>query len=140
VLQSRMTIWHMCIVCWIPTAINTHTGCVLFAFSLHHWLYECTSMLRYIYIACLVNSPSLYRNLRIIKKKFWVPTICNTVYGSNNKLHNMCPKVTCNLVKNCWFPGEFIVFSYNCCSLIFFTLQSTRMSWCYIQNTTENLF
>jgi len=44
--DPQMTIWHMCIACWIPKATNTRTGCViLFAFPLHQWLHERTSML-----------------------------------------------------------------------------------------------
>ena len=55
-----MTIWHMRIACWVPKAIDTHTythtDCVILnAFSLQQWLHECTSMLRYMYIACLVT-------------------------------------------------------------------------------------
>ena len=52
-----MTIWSMCIACWIPKATNTHSECViLIAFPLQQWLYERSSMLRYTYIACLVNT------------------------------------------------------------------------------------
>jgi len=51
------TIWRMRIACWIPTATNTHTGCViLIAFTLQQWLHERASMLCYTYIACLVLS------------------------------------------------------------------------------------
>jgi hypothetical protein len=54
--SPQMTIWDMRIVCWIPKATNTHTGCViLIAFALQQWLYERASMLRYTYIACLVH-------------------------------------------------------------------------------------
>jgi len=50
-----MTIWRMRVVCWIPKATNTHSGCViLIAFPLQQWLQERASMLRYMYIACLV--------------------------------------------------------------------------------------
>ena len=53
--RPQMTIWRMRTACWIHKATNTRTGCViLVAFPLQQWLHECTSMLRYTYIACLV--------------------------------------------------------------------------------------
>jgi len=46
----------MRIACWIPKATGTHLEFVLLtAFPLEQWLQECASMLRYTYIACLVN-------------------------------------------------------------------------------------
>ena len=54
--RPQMTIWHMHIACWIQKTTNTHSGCViLIAFPLQQWSHERTSMLRYTYIACLVN-------------------------------------------------------------------------------------
>ena len=51
----HMTIWCMHIACWIPKATNTHTGYIKFiAFSLQQWLQEPTSILHFIYTACLV--------------------------------------------------------------------------------------
>ena len=51
-----MTIWCMHIACWIPKATNTHSEYVtLIAFPLQQWLQDGPSMLRYIYIACLMN-------------------------------------------------------------------------------------
>ena len=45
-----MTIWCMCIACWIP-----HSEYVtLVAFPLQRWLHKCGSVLHYTYIACLV--------------------------------------------------------------------------------------
>jgi len=48
-----MTIWLMCIACWIPKATNTHThSCaILIAVSLQQWFHERAPMLRYTYIA-----------------------------------------------------------------------------------------
>jgi len=41
-----MKIWRMRISCWIPKAINTHSGCViLIAFPLQQCLHESPSML-----------------------------------------------------------------------------------------------
>ena len=48
-----MTIWPMCIQCWIPKTTNTHSQYVIIiAFPLQQWLHERSSMLRYTYIAC----------------------------------------------------------------------------------------
>jgi hypothetical protein len=53
--RPHMTIWHRCIVCWIPRAINTQSEYViLIAFLLQRW-YGCTSMSRCACIACLVR-------------------------------------------------------------------------------------
>jgi len=54
--RTQMTIWRMRIACWIPKATNTHSQYViLITFPLQEWLYEDTSMLRYMQVACLVN-------------------------------------------------------------------------------------
>jgi hypothetical protein len=45
--RPQMTIWRMRIVCWIPKATNTHSGCVIFiAFHLQQWLHGRASTLR----------------------------------------------------------------------------------------------
>jgi len=47
--------WRMRIGCWIPKATDTLSEYViLIAFPLQKWLHESASILRYIYIACLV--------------------------------------------------------------------------------------
>jgi hypothetical protein len=49
-------IWRMRTACWIPKATNTHSEYVtLIASPLQQWLHERTSVLRYIYIACIVE-------------------------------------------------------------------------------------
>ena len=54
--RPQMTIWRMCIACWIPEATNTHSVYVtLFDFLLKQWLHECASILCYMYIACVVS-------------------------------------------------------------------------------------
>ena len=54
--RPQITIWRMCIACWIPKATNTHSEYViLIAFPLQEWLRECTAVLVYAYIAHLVN-------------------------------------------------------------------------------------
>jgi len=38
---TQMTIWGMCIACWIPEATNTHSNYViLIAFLMQQWLHE----------------------------------------------------------------------------------------------------
>ena len=52
--RLQITIWRMCIACWIPKATNTHADYVIpIAFLLQQRLHERTSMLRYKYIAVL---------------------------------------------------------------------------------------
>jgi hypothetical protein len=54
-VRPQMT-WRISIACWIPKATNTHSQYVILtAFQLQQWLHERTSMLRYIYIACLFS-------------------------------------------------------------------------------------
>jgi len=53
--RPQMTIWRTLIACWIHKATNTHSEYVtLTAFPLQQWLHERLSMLRYMYIACVV--------------------------------------------------------------------------------------
>ena len=53
--RPQMTIWHMCIACWIPKATNTHSDyIILTAFPPQQWLDKCAMALCYIYIACIV--------------------------------------------------------------------------------------
>jgi hypothetical protein len=56
--RPQLTIWHMCIACWIPKATHTHTEYVILnAFPLHHWSHERASVLRYMHAVLLdVNS------------------------------------------------------------------------------------
>jgi hypothetical protein len=54
--RPQMTIWHMCIPCWITKSTDTHTlNVVLIDFLLQLWLHKRASMLRYTDIACLVR-------------------------------------------------------------------------------------
>ena len=51
-----MTIWRIHISQWVPKATNTHSEYVIIsAFPPQQWVHERASMLRYIYIACLVK-------------------------------------------------------------------------------------
>jgi hypothetical protein len=50
--RPQMTILRMRIACWIGKATNTHSEyAIRAAFPLQHWLHECTSVLRYTYVA-----------------------------------------------------------------------------------------
>jgi hypothetical protein len=54
--RPQMTIWRMRITGWTPMATNTHSEYViLISFPLQQLLHEGASMLRYAYIACLVQ-------------------------------------------------------------------------------------
>jgi hypothetical protein len=79
-VRPQMTIWKMRIACWIPKDMGTHLEySVIFAFPLQQWLHERASLLRYTYIACLVqyygwefryrstNIPSLSLNVSSIR-------------------------------------------------------------------------
>ena len=51
-----MTIWRLRILCWIPRATNTHSDYVkLTAFPLQQWMHLSASILRFMYIVCLVT-------------------------------------------------------------------------------------
>jgi len=53
--RPQVTIWRIRIACWIPKATNTHSGCVILIDApLQKWLHESASVLRDMYIACLV--------------------------------------------------------------------------------------
>jgi len=59
-----MTIWRMCIACWINKAPDIHSEyVVLKALSPQQWLHEGKSMLRYTYRATLF--------LLLLLKTFW---------------------------------------------------------------------
>jgi hypothetical protein len=54
--RPQMTIKCIRVACWIPKATNTHSQYViLMAFLLQQWLHTLTSVLHYMYIACLVS-------------------------------------------------------------------------------------
>ena len=62
--RPQMTIYHLCIACWMPMATHTHTHthkhseCVItIAFPLHQWLNERASVICSTFIACRLPSP-----------------------------------------------------------------------------------
>jgi len=58
--RPQTTIWRMRISCWIPKATKAHSECVIFiAFPQQQWLHERASMLRYTYIARLVQTKNI---------------------------------------------------------------------------------
>jgi hypothetical protein len=82
VVQSgtqQMTLWLMCIACWVPLATNTHSQyIVLLAFPPRKWLNESASVLRFMYISCLVLNWLLRTNIiqtqREVKVKLFLRT------------------------------------------------------------------
>jgi len=55
--RPEMTMWPMRIARWIPKSTKIHSECViLLVFSRQQWLYERPSVLRYMYLASLINS------------------------------------------------------------------------------------
>ena len=58
--KPQMTIWLMCITCWITKAKNTHIEYVILtAFPLQQWLHKRASTLRYSTLPVLFRSLSL---------------------------------------------------------------------------------
>ena len=56
--RPQMTVWCMCIECWVSKATKTHSEYVIIvAFPLEKWLRESALMLRYKHIGCLVVIP-----------------------------------------------------------------------------------
>ena len=53
--RAQMTIWRMHIACCVPKVTNTHSEYVLLiALPQQKWLHRHVSVLRYMYVACLV--------------------------------------------------------------------------------------
>jgi len=51
----QMTLWRMCISCWLPKATDKLSeDILLLAFPQQNWLHERSSVLRYTYCACHV--------------------------------------------------------------------------------------
>ena len=72
--RPQITIWRMFIACWIPKATNTHSQhTILTAFPLQQWLHARSSMLRHMYIACLVQTGfGKERKEKINKFSLWL--------------------------------------------------------------------
>ena len=61
--RPRKTIWGMHIACWLPQATNAYSEYVIpTSFPHQQGLHECSSVLRYMHIACLVQ---LYLQLKV---------------------------------------------------------------------------
>jgi hypothetical protein len=55
-VRPQMTTWHMQVACWVPKATNAHSEYLILSdFPQQQWLDECTSMLSYMYVSCLVE-------------------------------------------------------------------------------------
>jgi hypothetical protein len=110
--RPQMTIWRMRIARWILQGTNIHSGCViLIAFPLQQCLHERVSMLRYMYIACLVKiclvccrewrQSGLYTmEVKVLNKtdeELWsLCDICHSV--------SACTTVLCHFVTGCNLP------------------------------------
>ena len=54
--RPHLAIWHKRIECWTTKTTSTHSEYVILtAFPPQQWLHQRASMLRYMYIACLVD-------------------------------------------------------------------------------------
>jgi len=65
--RPQMTIWRMCISCWILTATNTRSN---ISFLLRQSLHKRVSMLRYTYIASLLRmnvSVTVFRDVALCR-------------------------------------------------------------------------
>ena len=61
--RPQMTIWLLCIACWIPKSTNRNPECViLIAFLRHLWLHESASVL-YVHLPVLCRKRTLGNNL-----------------------------------------------------------------------------
>jgi len=81
--RPQMTVWRKCLAGWILKTTNTHSGCVIIiTFPLQQWLHKHTSILHYMYIACLENLPGKKSNFKLyafnkeIKLKSGVNKMC----------------------------------------------------------------
>jgi len=70
--RPQMTIWSMRIVCWILKTTNTFRTCNT-AFPLQRWLQKRASILRYVYIVCLVVISFPYVIPKIARKNSSIP-------------------------------------------------------------------
>jgi hypothetical protein len=69
-----MTIWRMRIACWIPKTTNPSSQyLIIISFPLQQWLHERPSMLRYMYIACFVETFSC--QIASIYSLLWMYTL-----------------------------------------------------------------
>jgi hypothetical protein len=65
--RPQMKTWRMRIAWWIPKTTNTRSEYVtLIVSTLQQWLHESASVLRYTYIACLVNTALLVALLWLV--------------------------------------------------------------------------
>jgi len=74
--RSRTTTWSMRIACWRTKGTNTLSEYVIFiVVPLKQWLHECSSLLRYTCIACLVidGEGPLSHSLEPSSKPYRIP-------------------------------------------------------------------
>ena len=71
--RPQMTIWRRSIAWWVTKATNALSEFVILsAFPLTQWLNERASILRYTYIACLVNTLNPYHVLHSKRNSYFV--------------------------------------------------------------------
>ena len=64
---------------WIPKATDTHSEYViLLAFPQQQWLHESTSMSRYAYIACLVQTSPYDTSYKLLKLNVYLQVLKNS--------------------------------------------------------------
>ena len=127
VARPQMTVWHMHIACWLTKATDTHSEyAILIAFPLQQWSHECTSMLYYTYIACLVTvyGFSAWQELH----KPGMPTCC--LCRTQLKIH-MHTEIVSDL-NSCFQPGrelhklqQVILYGFN---TLFYCLKSGMLA------------
>jgi hypothetical protein len=75
-------IWCMRFACWITKATDTHSEYAIFIpFLRQQWLSEFPSMLRYIYIACLVKFCSLHKYMHSVNHLTFLTYVFNNHRG-----------------------------------------------------------
>ena len=65
--RPQMSIWHMRVACWITSTLSEYV--IVTVFPLQQWLRESSSMLRYVYIACIEMILMFLRSINPLKPK-----------------------------------------------------------------------
>jgi len=65
--RPQMAIWRMHVACWKTNTLSEYV--IVTVFPLQQWLRECSSMLHFVYIACLEMMVILIRNINPLKTK-----------------------------------------------------------------------
>jgi hypothetical protein len=99
--MAQKKIWRVCIACWIPKAVETHSKYVILtAFPLQLWLRERAVLLGYTYIDCLVHKLRL-RHLNLLHYAVNVLAVPGV----------RCPLVTWGLFTRLWTSVKWVLFT-----------------------------